>query len=204
MATMAVYHTNTEEFDGKAYQRMVDALSLRGKEKVGATKNELHWKQRVLAYYLLENNGQEVEELYEPWETGHSGRTFSISHSGHLVWVAMADAPVGIDVEEISRTELSRVRQLGKSHFFTERERRRLAEASMEEFLYVWTFKEAMAKLTGVPLAELLGEVDYFDVMERVEEESGWLVWEMDGVVYRMKQWMEDGGVVTVCRKGVL
>ena len=197
-----ICHKNTEEVDGKAYQRMVDALSLRGREKVNATKNELHRRQRILAYSLLEANGQEPEELYEPWETGNGGRHFSISHSGRLVWVAMADVPVGIDVEEISRTDASRVQKVGRSHFFTEGERRRLSAASVEEFLYVWTFKEAMAKLTGVPLARLLGETDYFDIQKQAEETDGFWRWTMEETVYAMRQWAEDGGIVTVCLKG--
>ena len=203
---MKVYHGDIEKYDEKAYRDMAGTLSLTGKRKVESSKNELLRRQRIVAYSLLAR--------YQ----GKAGFS-SISHSGRLVYVAVADVPVGIDVEEIARIRPKQVKRLADSHFFTEEERKRLRVANVEGFLRVWTMKEAMTKLTGVPLAKMLGSVDYYAIMDRDGQEDGegavtfhyaakegaisdgaeqkdrgkreWLV--------QMRQWKEDGGIVTVC-----
>ena len=196
-----ISHKNTEDYDERAYQQMYDALSLRGREKIDATGSGQHRRQRILAYYLLERNGQDAAELYQPWATGGNGRRFSISHSGTLVYVAMSGQLVGIDVEEISRLKPERVERLSHSHFFTDKEKERLADASVEQFLKLWTFKEAMVKVTGIPLAKMLGTVDYFEVLKQAVREDDFYVWTWDGVPYKMKQWEEEGGIITVCQR---
>ena len=196
---MEIYHANTTVYDKRAYQQMYDALSLRGKEKVDASGNELHRKQRILAYYLLEANGKGRSFSYEAWDAKPGGRTYSISHSGALVYVAIADAPVGIDVEEISRLRPKRVRRLAGSHFFTDGERKKLTGASAEAFLYVWTFKEAMTKLTGTPLPKMLGDLDYFAAKANAEWEKESCFFLYNGRNIQMRQMEENGGIITVC-----
>ena len=144
--TILVDHT--DRYDEAALSRMYGSLSSFGKNKVDTAGGETHRRQRILAYYLKERNAGE--------------RRYSISHSGRLVGVAASPCPVGIDLEEISRTDEERVQRVGRSHFFVPAERERLRRASVEEFLLVWTFKEAMTKLTQIPLARMLGEIDYY------------------------------------------
>ena len=86
------------------------------------------------------------------------GRWISVAHGGESVAVAIADRPVGVDIESLCR-DFDRV----ASRYMTEAE---LALSQDERWAcYVWCAKEAMYKLYGRRGVELRGElcVDSFD-----------------------------------------
>jgi len=94
------------------------------------------------------------------------GPEFSVSHSGDLVAVAVATAPVGVDVEQLDGRE----RELGGGDPVTlarmvlaEEERAALAavgpEGRARAFLVAWTRKEAVTKARGDGLRVPFGEV---------------------------------------------
>jgi 4'-phosphopantetheinyl transferase len=82
-----------------------------------------------------------------------AGVEFSVSHSGDAVVVAVADAPCGVDVEELAGERdvagLSRL-VLGEGE----------QAADEREFLRAWTRKEAVTKATGdglrVPFSQVI------------------------------------------------
>ncbi|HEV2254368.1 MAG TPA: 4'-phosphopantetheinyl transferase superfamily protein [Streptosporangiaceae bacterium] len=91
---------------------------------------------------------------------------FSISHSGDLVAVAVATAPVGVDVEQLDGRE----RELGGGDPVTlarmvlaDEERAALAavdpKGRARAFLVAWTRKEAVTKARGDGLRVPFGEV---------------------------------------------
>jgi 4'-phosphopantetheinyl transferase len=99
------------------------------------------------------------------------GPEFSVSHSGDLVVVAVATAPVGVDVEQLDE----RARELGGGDPVTlarmvlaEEERAALAavdpEGRARAFLVAWTRKEAVTKAQGdgvrAPFAEVVVAAD--------------------------------------------
>ncbi len=96
---------------------------------------------------------------------------FSVAHSGNLVAVAVAAAPVGVDVEQLE----GRGRELGGGDLqalaglvFAEREMAALAAVAPSDraraFLVGWTRKEAVAKARGdglrVPFGKVVVAVD--------------------------------------------
>lgn len=94
------------------------------------------------------------------------GPELSISHSGDLVAVAVATAPVGVDVEQLD----GRARELGDGDpaalgrmVLAEEERAALAAVDPERraraFLVAWTRKEAVTKARGDGLRVPFGEV---------------------------------------------
>ena len=86
------------------------------------------------------------------------GRWISVAHGGESVVVAIADCPVGVDIESRSR-DFDRV----APRYMTEEE---LSLAKSEDWAcYVWCAKEAMYKLYGRRGVELRGElrVESFD-----------------------------------------
>jgi 4'-phosphopantetheinyl transferase len=77
----------------------------------------------------------------------HPGLHLSVTHSGDLVGVAVADVPVGLDVEERSRSMAGMDEHI-----------RSAGEPPGDLYVY-WTRKEALLKATGdglkVPMTEL-------------------------------------------------
>ena len=83
------------------------------------------------------------------------GPQFNISHSGERVVLAVADEPIGVDIEG-PRT-VSDARELA-ARFFAAEERQRVETAAdvQATFLEIWTAKEAVIKATGRGLAHAL------------------------------------------------
>ena len=76
---------------------------------------------------------------------------FSLAHSCGICAAVTADAEVGIDIELIRPTPHKN--ELAE-RFFTEDEKQRLRESDTDEnFLLIWTQKEALVKMRGDSLA---------------------------------------------------
>ena len=73
---------------------------------------------------------------------------FSISHSGNYVCVAVSDAPIGVDIQKYNGEKALDVAK----KFFTEEEKRRLAESDnkIDCFYLTWCKKEALWKSLDV------------------------------------------------------
>ena len=86
------------------------------------------------------------------------GRWISVAHGGESVAVAVADCPVGVDIESVTR-DFDRV----APRYMTEEEQSLAVCADWA--CYVWCAKEAMYKLYGRRGVELRGElrVEGFD-----------------------------------------
>lgn len=81
-----------------------------------------------------------------------SGRWISVAHGGESVAVAIADTPVGVDIESIGR-DFERV----APRYMTSEE---LSLSSNEHWAcYAWCAKEAMYKLYGRRGVELRGDI---------------------------------------------
>jgi 4'-phosphopantetheinyl transferase len=96
----------------------------------------------------------------------HGGPEFSVAHSGDLVAVAVATAPVGVDVEQLE----GRPRELGGGDpaalaraVFADEEREALTavhpSGRARAFLVAWTRKEAVTKAKGDGLRVPFGDV---------------------------------------------
>ncbi|MQN00774.1 MAG: hypothetical protein DUD27_05625 [Lachnospiraceae bacterium] len=125
------------------------------------------WEYRAasaLIFKAFEAYGIEAAE-YREAESGRpyiaSGRAdFSVSHSGNTACVAITDTPgisIGIDIEEKSRARRRDVTGLSR-RFFSEEEAFAVegSEDRTDEFLRLWTMKEAMMKARRVPLYKTL------------------------------------------------
>ncbi|AEA24938.1 4'-phosphopantetheinyl transferase [Pseudonocardia dioxanivorans CB1190] len=87
---------------------------------------------------------------------GDGGPEFSFTHSGDLVGLAVADVPVGLDVEH--HRALSDVAGMAE-HVSSPAEKARPAPATTGEFLRVWTRKEALLKATGDGLSRPMDSI---------------------------------------------
>lgn len=87
-----------------------------------------------------------------------AGPCFNLAHSGERAVCAVADYPVGIDIER--RRPMKNRAGLAERWFHPlESERIEAAEDPLEEFFRVWTAKEAALKLVGVGVGESLPRV---------------------------------------------
>lgn len=79
---------------------------------------------------------------------------FSLSHSGNCGVIAIADRPVGADIEIFAdRLRISVIER------FSEREQAEIADE--RDFLKHWTAREAYIKLYGYTIAELWRRVEF-------------------------------------------
>lgn len=97
---------------------------------------------------------------------------FSLSHSGRYAMCAISDAPVGADVQQVRKVNLSVARR------FHVRERDWLGQIPPEEqsdaFFRLWTRKEAWVKAVSRDRTLTLSEVD---VIHRMPE---WQFWDYE------------------------
>ena len=98
-----------------------------------------------------ESNGKPFFEDYPDFY-------FNISHSENLIAVAVADSPVGVDIEKKRDANLKIAER-----FFSEREKDFAKDS--DSFFYVWTRKEALLKKTG----EGLKDISKAQVLENIE-----------------------------------
>ena len=108
----------------------------------------------------------------KPFVAAHPDIHFSLSHSGTVALCAISDQPVGADVEEPRKISSSLI-----AYTMNDREQEQInasADPAMR-FLYFWTRKEAVLKLTGEGIRndvkEVLAEEDKYQI-ETVQTEN--------------------------------
>lgn len=112
-----------------------------------------------------------------------SGVEFNLSHTSRHVLCAVGEARVGVDVEEFDRTVSDPARLSERWFGLAEREKF-LQDSTHEQFLRIWTQKEALVKWTG----EGLGTRECPDSVTAPDEM---------GVALRLYE--DDGAVVALC-----
>lgn len=123
--------------------------------------------RRILASYLgckPESLGISAMVDGKPFLPDYPGFHFNLSHSGTIALVAVAWAPVGVDVEQVERKVDYTVLA---ERFFHERERQAMLSGadSRKAFFDIWTAKEACLKATGVGLRAELSAIDVSGVL---------------------------------------
>jgi len=111
-------------------------------------KNILHRKQLMASKLLLQTLGL-TDVLFKNKHGKpflHNGQFISISHSDTFVGIAISDKPVGIDIEKTS-DKLTRI----ISKFLHKNEKKLPNQTNLMQLLQIWTAKESIYKLIGVP-----------------------------------------------------
>lgn len=90
---------------------------------------------------------------------------FSVSHSDNLFACAVDEQPVGVDIQKMRKMDAQAIAR----RFFTPEEADWVDREGLQAFFRVWTRKEALSKLRGCELAEVIGEsvLDRMDVCFR-------------------------------------
>ncbi len=153
---------------------------------------------------LVQNNILSLEEARQTTIQHHeSGEPFlklpgkselrlhiSISHSG--LWVAClissADKPAGIDLEDLSKKR--NFLKLAK-HFFSVEEYEYVHQFGEKAFYNLWTAKEAIAKLRGKGLSEVLRIKLCPPILEKT-------VMSLEGCEYRLERHIAQNYIYTI------
>ncbi|OPX43168.1 4'-phosphopantetheinyl transferase sfp [Ruminiclostridium hungatei] len=138
-----------------------------------------------------------ANEYGKPFLANYDGIQYNTSHSGRWVVCALADSPVGIDVEQIKPIDL-RIAE----RFFSKEEFASLMskeEAHREEFFYeLWASKESYIKAIGRGLSIPL---DSFSV--NIGEKSVRLDSQYQAAAYFFKKYfVEPGFKMVACSCG--
>lgn len=106
---------------------------------------------RLLREVLAQKYGiQKATVIYDengkPFLADTSGIYISISHSGKAAAVAVADKPCGVDIEEIREVRNSLKQRVCRPDEYE-------GLNSNEDFIKLWTLKEAYMKMDGAGLS---------------------------------------------------
>ena len=144
--------------DPKDEPKVLEGLSLERRDKINRQQKLQKRKQSLGAGLLIKevlaqkgiNEDAVTKDVHGKPQV--EGLHFNLSHTGNIVVCAIAEAPVGCDVESV-RTAPDGVAE----HFFCKNERNYLeqfeGERYDEEFYRIWTLKESYVKMTGEGMA---------------------------------------------------
>ena len=146
-----------DQLDKLDWESSLDVLSEQRRQQVLQFKHEQGRRECVAAYLLLkqalreeygitENPVFDYGEHGKPSIVGHPEIHFNLSHCRQAAVCAVSNRPVGIDVESIGRYKDSLA-----EYTMNASELRQIQEAACpeEEFIRLWTMKEAVLKLSG-------------------------------------------------------
>ena len=159
-----VYYTDTKPLENpETFERIFEALPGYRREKIEKLKLGRDRNLSAAAGFLLmraaEDAGLDACEKIEtnvygkPFFAGRPDIDFSLSHSGEMALCAIADVPVGCDIEKTGRNRMAVAER-----FFTPEEKEILksvkdADLRNEEFYRLWTLKESFIKCRGLGIS---------------------------------------------------
>lgn len=129
------------------------------RKKLAAVQNDAALRQRLaarLALLSLCPDGDRTivcTEHGKPYFSAKNAPCFSLSHTRGLAVAALSEEPCGVDLEAF-REKLDT--QALSKRFFSEEDQ--VALKVHGDFLALWTKKEAVTKLLGIPLTETLSK----------------------------------------------
>ena len=170
---------------GRADRRALRLSRLRGIQLARSMSAELACRE-LLADLLPEGPYALAEdELGKPY-LPESRFHVSLSHSGNYVAAAVADVPVGIDIQTL-RIISDRV----LLRWFSPAEREWIGKAGLpERAIRLWTMKEAYGKLQGLGI--------FRGKLFRADFSAGQLITEYDDVAFTFPE-APEGLLYTVC-----
>lgn len=185
---MLYFNDELEKISDEEVERIIDTLPSQRRKQAQKFKFALGRKTCVVAYLLLckglkEEYGIEEMPVFhygehgKPSIVGHEDIHFNFSHCKNAVMCYVSDEPVGIDVESLGRGNESLI-----SYTMNEEEQAQIHSSAqpLNEFVRLWTQKEAVLKLTGQGIVDdmksvLLPEnISHIKIKTFVNEDKGY------------------------------
>ena len=154
--------------ESEASLRAGITLSPTTMDKISSSRSPRRRSEILAARRLMHRMGISDSDLYYRPEGKpylKSGRYVSISHTSHVVCVAVSDYPIGIDIQKRS-AKLSRV----AAWFLHARELKVERHDNLLRLSLIWAAKEALFKLVGNPGISLR---DFYVRIPREINDSG-------------------------------
>ncbi len=155
-----IYEINGTEDE----EALFSALSAERQAHVRAASAETVRRERLFSSFLLEFLLREAgyagvlhysyTKRGKPYIEG--GPCFSISHSYPFIAAAVADEPVGIDIELLDEAKRKGWKAVARSRFGSLHGKQWAETGDFGSFLSYFTRAEAYAKMKDIPLTELL------------------------------------------------
>ena len=160
-ALVQLYFADTAELsDPGVLAEAMDAAASERRARAQRTRSDAARAQILTAGLLLRRalSAAGVPEAEQDYAAGPFGKPylparpdvhFSLSHSGSRVLCAVADRPVGCDIQEMRPCSLRLAER-----WYTDAEQQRVfsqtgEDARLEMFYRIWTLKESFIKYTG-------------------------------------------------------
>lgn len=179
---MIEFFTATTDYleDDEMYAKCYERIYPYRKAKIDKLKSHAAKVSSLAAEMLLMEAFEKMNIRYDgeitvgehgkPFLTNNKKVYYSISHSGNRVMCAVADVPVGCDVEQIGRVSYKVAKR-----FFSEGELEVIESLEGEEAKTVmrtklWCLKESFGKLKGGGLSDAIGKTEF--ILDDEFEES--------------------------------
>lgn len=148
------------------FEQKFNTLNSLRKDKITALKKREDQCRSLAAGVLLQNALEKagIDDKLVQFQVNEHGKMsiaeypdfyFNLSHSGDYAVCAVADQPVGVDIEKIRGRKEAQLQRLIR-HVCTEEEKECLmrfeGERLEEEFVRIWTKKESYTKAMGMGL----------------------------------------------------
>ena len=158
---MEVYYAAIEELEDEALaQRLLSKLPKDRRERILCCHKQVDMQRSLAAWTLFYYGWERLSRVKEepvlsynahgkPYVEGNP-LYFNLSHAGNYAVAAFADAPVGVDMEQLGRAKAAVA-----NRFFTEEEQKMLSgsldepEEWQRRFAWIWTRKESYIKAVG-------------------------------------------------------
>ena len=154
---MLYFNDSLNKISDEEVNAIIPTLPQQRREQAEKFKFPLGRKECVIAYQLLcqalkEEYGIEEQPVFsygehgKPAIIGHEDIHFNLSHCKNAVMCAVSDQPIGIDCEVLGRGNEGLV-----EYTMNEKEIEEINASPnpMNEFIKLWTKKEAVLKLSG-------------------------------------------------------
>lgn len=179
-----IAYCNVEKLDLK---RAYPLVSTDRQKKISGYRFSKDKKLSCGAYLLLRKLLDEInitnpifktEKYGKAYITNYSDIHFNMSHSGKYVACAVADTPIGVDIEYNDSMIDLNIAQ----HYFFNSEYNRIIESDnpSEEFFNYWVLKESYMKYTG------LGFNLKLDEFEIIIEDENILLKDDDSIMFNL------------------
>lgn len=160
---LTIYSLALNQLHEKNFPYWLGQVELEKQKEILTFKDPLAAKRSLLGHILVnylmgKKSGIPLEEILlarnkygKPILLNPRGLDFNLSHSGAWIICALAQGPIGLDIEEIKPIDLALTER-----FFSSSERKYLKElearAKLEYFYQIWTLKESFLKALGLGL----------------------------------------------------